>query len=70
MSKTNGESENYTTIKAAKQENTYLEDVSGDQAIEEPKKTTCHICGLTARNQEELQDHIKNAHREPESQGQ
>jgi len=68
MSKSNGETENYTTIKAAKQENTYLEDVSGDQSIEEPEKTTCNRCGLAARNQEELQDHIKNAHREWENQ--
>jgi hypothetical protein len=41
-------------------ENNYTE-------IEEPEnltptQQTCDICGLTARNREELKDHISNAH--------
>jgi hypothetical protein len=27
-----------------------------------PKQATCQICNLTARNDEELADHIRHAH--------
>ena len=56
------DTENYTTIKAAKQEATYLENVSGDQSINESGKTHCDMCGLTARNPAELDEHTKIAH--------
>jgi hypothetical protein len=28
------------------------------------RAATCKVCGLTARNKEELEDHIKRAHEE------
>ena len=28
------------------------------------QSTTCKVCGLTARNKEELQDHINSAHKD------
>lgn len=52
-----------STIKVADRDDTYLEEVSGRDSIEaEAEKTTCSICGLAARNPEELQSHINIAH--------
>ncbi|MBA3977293.1 MAG: hypothetical protein H0X50_03725 [Nitrosopumilus sp.] len=31
---------------------------------EEPKQKTCSVCGLTARNKDELEDHVYHAHRQ------
>lgn len=30
----------------------------------EPQQKTCKVCGLTARNKDELDDHINHAHRQ------
>jgi hypothetical protein len=30
----------------------------------EPQQKTCKVCGLTARNKDELEDHINHAHRQ------
>jgi hypothetical protein len=54
---------NYTRIKAAKPDEQYLDLTSGKEPEDlTPKQQTCDVCGLTARNKEELQDHISNAH--------
>ncbi|MEJ7642417.1 MAG: hypothetical protein WKF36_09530 [Candidatus Nitrosocosmicus sp.] len=29
-----------------------------------PQQKTCKVCGLTARNKDELEDHIHHAHRQ------
>jgi hypothetical protein len=31
------------------------------------KQATCKVCGLTARNKEELADHIRHAHESSDS---
>jgi hypothetical protein len=55
--------DNYTTIKAARSDEQYLDLTSGKEPDDlTPKQQTCDVCGLTARNKEELQDHISNAH--------
>ncbi|MDQ3873218.1 MAG: hypothetical protein M3258_06360 [Thermoproteota archaeon] len=56
---------NYTKIKAARSDDQYL-DVTSGKGLEDltPKQQTCSICGLTARNKDELQDHITKAHSE------
>ena len=54
---------NYTKIKAAGPDEQYLDVTSGKQLENlTPTQQTCNVCGLTARNKEELQDHISNAH--------
>ncbi len=54
---------NYTKIKAAEPDQQYLDLTSGKKLEDlTPRQQTCNICGLTARNKEELQDHISNAH--------
>ena len=54
---------NYTKIKAAGPDEQYLDLTSGKQLENlTPTQQTCNVCGLTARNKEELQDHISNAH--------
>jgi hypothetical protein len=54
---------NYTEIKAARPDEQYLDLTSGKEPEDlTPRQQTCHVCGLTARNKEELQDHISNAH--------
>ena len=54
---------NYTKIEAAKPDEQYLSITSGKEPEDlTPRQQTCDICGLTARNKEELQDHIRNAH--------
>ena len=57
------EEDNYTRIKAARSDDQYL-DVTSGKELEDltPKQQTCDKCGLTARNERELQDHITNAH--------
>lgn len=55
--------DNYTRIKAAGNDEQYLDLTSGKEPTDlTPKQQTCNTCGLTARNKEELQDHINNAH--------
>jgi hypothetical protein len=55
--------DNYTAIKAARSDEQYLDLTSGKEPDDlTPKQQTCDVCGLTARNKEELQDHISNAH--------
>jgi hypothetical protein len=58
--------DNYTRIKAAGHDEQYLDLTSGKEPAADlsPKQQTCTTCGLTARNKEELQDHINNAHTE------
>ena len=57
------ENNNYTKIKAARPDEQYLDLTSGKQLENlTPTQQTCNVCGLTARNKEELQDHISNAH--------
>lgn len=54
---------NYTKIEAARPDEQYLSVTSGKEPEDlTPRQQTCNICGLTARNKEELQDHIRNAH--------
>lgn len=54
---------NYTKIKAAGPDEQYLDLTSGKELENlTPTQQTCNVCGLTARNKEELQDHISNAH--------
>jgi hypothetical protein len=54
---------NYTKIKAAGPDEQYLDLTSGKEPYDlTPRQQTCEVCGLTARNKEELQDHIDNAH--------
>jgi hypothetical protein len=54
---------NYTKIEAARPDEQYLSLTSGKEPEDlTPRQQTCDICGLTARNKEELQDHIRNAH--------
>jgi len=61
---TSHENENkYTKIEAARSDEQYLSLTSGKEPEDLiPRQQTCDICGLTARNKEELQDHIRNAH--------
>ena len=61
---TGQEKENsYTKIKAARPDEQYLDLTSGKEPENlTPTQQTCDICGLTARNREELKDHISNAH--------
>jgi hypothetical protein len=55
--------DNYSEIKAARSDEQYLDLTSGKQPEDlTPKQQTCNVCGLTARNKEELEDHISNAH--------
>ena len=55
--------DNYSEIKAARSDEQYLDLTSGKQPEDlTPKQRTCNVCGLTARNKEELEDHISNAH--------
>jgi DNA repair exonuclease SbcCD ATPase subunit len=54
---------NHTQIKAAGPDEQYLDLTSGKEPYDlTPRQETCNVCGLTARNKEELQDHINNAH--------
>jgi hypothetical protein len=54
---------NYTKIKAAEPDEQYLDLTSGKEPYDlTPRQQTCDVCGLTARNKEELQDHINHAH--------
>jgi hypothetical protein len=63
---TGQEKENsYTKIKAARPDEQYLDLTSGKEPEDlTPRQQTCDVCGLTALNKEELQDHISNAHAE------
>ena len=55
--------DNYSEIKAARSDEQYLDLTSGKEPGDlTPKQRTCNVCGLTARNKEELEDHISNAH--------
>ncbi len=55
---------NYTKIEAARPDEQYLDITSGKEPEDlSPRQQTCNICGLTARNKEELQDHIRMAHK-------
>jgi hypothetical protein len=54
---------NYTEIKAARPDEQYLDLTSGKEPEDlTPRQQTCDVCGLTARNKVELQDHISKAH--------
>lgn len=60
------ESKSYSTIKVPDAHDSYLETTSGtddNAANTQQLQQTCDKCGLTARNKEELQDHLDNAHR-------
>ena len=57
-------------IKAPDAKDSYLETTSGkDDNAGNVWQTqqTCGKCGLTARNKQELQDHISHAHMRPDS---
>ena len=57
--------DNYSEIKAARSDEQYLDLTSGKEPEDlTPRQRTCNVCGLTARNKEELEDHISNAHAE------
>ncbi len=34
---------------------------------DESEQTTCRVCGLIARNKDELEEHIKHAHKQENS---
>ncbi|MDQ3836916.1 MAG: hypothetical protein M3270_08290 [Thermoproteota archaeon] len=54
---------NYTKVKAARPDEQYLDLTSGKEREDlRPLQETCDICGLTARNKDELEEHINNAH--------
>ena len=62
----NNKQESYSTIKVPDAHDSYLETTSGtddNAANTQQLQQTCDKCGLTARNKEELQDHLDNAHR-------
>ena len=40
-----------------------------DGGILRERSATCKTCGLTARNQNELDDHISHAHRDASNSG-
>jgi hypothetical protein len=40
-----------------------------DRGILRERSATCKTCGLTARNQNELNDHISHAHRDASNSG-
>jgi hypothetical protein len=68
MGENDRENDIYTMIKVGEKNDTYLEEVSGEDSIKaESQQITCSICGLTARNKAELQDHVSNAHKEATS---
>ena len=53
-----------TRIEVPDSDDTYLEAMSGkESATTESQQTTCKVCGLGARTTEELQDHIRHAHK-------
>jgi hypothetical protein len=55
----------HATIKVPDKDDTYLKAMSGRELeTAETQQRTCTICGLSARSKVELQDHIRNAHRE------
>ena len=39
-----------------------MEQRERERETEVSKQATCKVCGLTARNKEELADHIHHAH--------
>lgn len=57
----------YTTVKAYSVNDSYDDIVTSKKNIAEDfakhEATKCEICGLTARTDAELEDHIKHAHR-------
>jgi hypothetical protein len=53
----------HTTIKAYGNQDSHIEESSGYDKIEQfSDQETCEICGLTARNDEELRRHLQGAH--------
>jgi len=56
----------YTRVKAYSADDSYDDIVAGKRSItedfEKHEATTCEICGLTARTDGELQDHMRHAH--------
>jgi hypothetical protein len=61
----NASDEDYNAIKVPDKDDTYLKTMSGKELQNiKTQQRTCTICGLSARNKVELQDHIRNAHRE------
>lgn len=53
----------YTTVKAYSPTDTYNDIAAGKKDIDfGTHATTCDKCGLTARNDRELQDHLSHAH--------
>ena len=55
----------YSKIKVPDANDSYLETTSGKNDNAEniwQRQQTCSKCGLTARNKQELQDHIDHAH--------
>jgi hypothetical protein len=61
----------FSRIEAYKPEDNYLQITSGqdDGAADTATQETCANCGLTARNREELQEHINSAHLEASRAG-
>ena len=66
MAKSNEGEGNTTSVKAYDKDDNYDEIVSGHKSIEQfpTEQESCHTCGLVARSKEELQEHVRNAHRE------
>lgn len=53
----------YTTIKSYKNQDSHIEESSGYNKIGQlSDQETCGVCGLTARNDEELKHHMQRAH--------
>jgi len=56
----------YTTVKAYSPTDSYDDIVTSKKSIAEDfakhEATTCNKCGLAARNESELRDHLSHAH--------
>ena len=59
-----GKDEETTTIEAYSREDSHIEETSGYSRIEEfpNKQRSCDMCGMVARNDEELQRHVQSKH--------
>lgn len=55
----------FTRVKAYKADDNYTEMATGPEGSEASPsgQQKCRICGLTARNMEELRQHLETAHR-------
>ena len=62
------EEKDYSTIKAGQAEG-QSEEIAVEKSVMDwaSRQATCNECGLTARNNQELQDHFRHAHKKASS---